>query len=141
MVLLWHGLVPLVTAVVGYFPGRALRIGEDLPRGVVEDWTSVRYKRSARRERRADQPLPGEFANFDRLHAPVLALSFTDDVFATEPAVERHLALLRATAVEHRRRSPAELAVRKVGHFGFFRPTFRDSLWAEAADWLAPAGP
>jgi predicted alpha/beta hydrolase len=26
--------------------------------------------------------------------------------------------------------------VRSIGHFGFFRERFRDSLWREAADWL-----
>jgi predicted alpha/beta hydrolase len=26
--------------------------------------------------------------------------------------------------------------VKSVGHFGFFRERFRDSLWRETADWL-----
>jgi predicted alpha/beta hydrolase len=24
----------------------------------------------------------------------------------------------------------------RIGHFGFFRERFRDSLWRDAADWL-----
>jgi predicted alpha/beta hydrolase len=24
----------------------------------------------------------------------------------------------------------------RIGHFGFFRERFRDSLWREARDWL-----
>ena len=28
------------------------------------------------------------------------------------------------------------LGVKSIGHFGFFRERFRDSLWREAADWL-----
>ena len=31
---------------------------------------------------------------------------------------------------------PRELGVSEVGHFGFFRERFRDSLWRETADWL-----
>ena len=27
-------------------------------------------------------------------------------------------------------------AVQALGHFGFFRERFRDSLWRETADWL-----
>jgi predicted alpha/beta hydrolase len=26
--------------------------------------------------------------------------------------------------------------VRKIGHFGFFRPEHRDTLWRDAAEWL-----
>jgi predicted alpha/beta hydrolase len=140
MLALWHGLMPLAAAVCGYFPGRALRLGEDLPKGVVREWTEARRKRGLRRELLEGRPLPGAFANFDTLTAPVLAYSFTDDVFATLPAVERHFALLRATTPLHRRRTPAELAVAKVGHFGFFLESFREPLWAESVDWLLRAG-
>jgi predicted alpha/beta hydrolase len=33
--------------------------------------------------------------------------------------------------------SPERLGARRIGHFGFFRPEHRDTLWREAADWLA----
>lgn len=29
-----------------------------------------------------------------------------------------------------------ELGAGRIGHFGFFRACFRDSLWRDAADWL-----
>ena len=32
--------------------------------------------------------------------------------------------------------TPAEAGVAKIGHFGFFRPDVRDTLWAAAAHWL-----
>jgi predicted alpha/beta hydrolase len=32
--------------------------------------------------------------------------------------------------------TPAEAGVQKIGHFGFFRPDLRDTLWQAAADWL-----
>jgi len=32
---------------------------------------------------------------------------------------------------------PKQIGAAKIGHFGFFRPEFRDTLWKEAADWLA----
>jgi predicted alpha/beta hydrolase len=37
---------------------------------------------------------------------------------------------------ETRRIAPREVGVGSIGHFGFFRERFRDSLWREAADWL-----
>ena len=32
--------------------------------------------------------------------------------------------------------SPAQIGATKIGHFGFFKPEFRDTLWKDAADWL-----
>jgi predicted alpha/beta hydrolase len=37
---------------------------------------------------------------------------------------------------ETRKLAPRELGVKSIGHFGFFRERFRDSLWRETADWL-----
>jgi len=31
---------------------------------------------------------------------------------------------------------PRELGAERIGHFGFFREQFRDTLWRDAADWL-----
>jgi predicted alpha/beta hydrolase len=31
---------------------------------------------------------------------------------------------------------PEAFGGRKIGHFGFFRERFRESLWREAGDWL-----
>lgn len=38
--------------------------------------------------------------------------------------------------IEWNHRSPGELGVRKIGHFGFFRDQFSGSLWAETTDWI-----
>jgi predicted alpha/beta hydrolase len=136
MLALWHGLMPLATALMGYFPGRALRIGEDLPAGVVRDWMRRGQKHLVTPERMAGMALPEAYANFDALTMPMLAYSFTDDVFATEAAMARYFLLLRNTLPIHRRLAPHELGVGKIGHLGFFRDTFRDSLWRETVDWL-----
>ncbi len=36
----------------------------------------------------------------------------------------------------HRHVALREAGAESIGHFGFFRPRFRDSLWRDAADWL-----
>ena len=32
--------------------------------------------------------------------------------------------------------APADVGGAKIGHFGFFRPEHRDTLWRGAAEWL-----
>jgi predicted alpha/beta hydrolase len=42
MFVLWHVLMPTVTRMVGYFPGRRLHLLEDLPAGVALEWAARR---------------------------------------------------------------------------------------------------
>jgi predicted alpha/beta hydrolase len=51
-------------------------------------------------------------------------------------AVRALFELYPSAKAELREVRPSELRVKSVGHFGFFRERFRDSLWREAADWL-----
>jgi predicted alpha/beta hydrolase len=46
------------------------------------------------------------------------------------------LQLYPAAPSELKRVTPAEVGAARIGHFGFFREQFRDTLWREAADWL-----
>jgi len=125
LALLWNGVVPLVTRSFGYLPGQ-FGLGEDLPSGVAREWarwcSHPDYLMGAHPSARA------RFARFDR---PTLLFSMTDDAYAPEAAVEHLMRVLDHAPLEHRRVSPAELGVEAIGHFGFFRPRFADTLWRE----------
>jgi predicted alpha/beta hydrolase len=128
--LLWRGVMPGVSHAVGYWPGRALRTGEDLPRGVALEW--ARWCMSA--------DYHGEFAAYARLRAPLLGYSVEDDWIAPIRAVD---ALHRAFAgcrVTRRHLTPAQFGVSRLGHFGLFREPAALPVWEEIAEWLiAPA--
>jgi predicted alpha/beta hydrolase len=51
-------------------------------------------------------------------------------------AVEALAKLYPNARWETRPLTPHEVGAKAIGHFGFFRERFRDSLWREAADWL-----
>ena len=42
MALMWHGIMPGLTKIIGYFPARRLGLGEDIPAGVALAWASRR---------------------------------------------------------------------------------------------------
>jgi predicted alpha/beta hydrolase len=136
MRLLWHGVAPVVTRLCGYFPGRALRLGEDLPAGVIADWNETTVKASVMTRAFREQPLPDTYAAFATLFAETLSFSSTDDAFATEPAVARLSALMRGTTPEFRRVAPHTVGAAAIGHFGFFRTEFRNTLWRDSVAWL-----
>jgi predicted alpha/beta hydrolase len=118
------------TRLFGYFPGSRLGFGEDLPPGVAREWAAwCRHPRY----------LVGALGVDDcyaRVHAPIRAYAISDDPFAPLPAVEALGRLYPSARWETHRVAPRDIGVDSIGHFGFFRERFRDSLWREAADWL-----
>ncbi|WP_027015113.1 alpha/beta hydrolase family protein [Comamonas composti] len=127
----WHVLVPVITRVCGYFPGRRLNMVGDLPAGVMLQWRRwclhPRYSLAEGREAEA---------RYAAASYPLLALSMDDDELMTRRGIEQ-LAGFYTNApsrVEHLQ--PADLGLRRIGHFGFFRPEMREPLWSRAAEVL-----
>jgi len=125
-------LVPAFAVPLGYLPMRALGLGEDLPAGVALEWACWGRERDyvlgwARRERGVE--------HFD-FRRPMRFCAVEDDRFAPPAAVEALRAFFPRARAETRLWRPADLGVPRIGHFGPFRPAFRDSLWVEMRDWL-----
>ena len=125
-----HLGLPAVTKLLGYFPGSRLGFGEDLPAGVATEWASW-----CRHPRYLVGAL-GVDAAYARVRSPLRAYAISDDPFAPLGAVRALGALYPNSRWETRTVAPRELGVKSIGHFGFFRERFRDSLWRESADWL-----
>ena len=83
-----------------------------------------------------DATLP-ERGNFAKLTAPLRAIQIADDPWGTAAAVAHMTEHFTASPDRSIWRvAPADAGVAKIGHFGFFRPDLRESLWRPAADWL-----
>jgi predicted alpha/beta hydrolase len=133
MTLMWHGVMPALAGVFGYFPGRALRMGEDLPATFARQWAGRRTPDFETGNAR----LAACLARSGALRGRALALTFADDGFATARGTRRVLERLPGIVAEHRVIAPREAGLKKIGHFGFFRPSAEQALWRPAADWLA----
>jgi predicted alpha/beta hydrolase len=122
---LWHVLMPTLSHTLGYFPARALRLGEDLPKGVALQWaswcTSPGYH--------------GDLRRGARLEVPLLAYSIADDWIAPRRAVDALHASYTNCRVVRRHLSPRDLGVARIGHLGLLRPAHA-SVWEDIAGWL-----
>lgn len=146
MYLLWHAIMPALTRILGYFPGRRLHLLEDLPAGVALEWANRRkadfwWNLRAKDGELDSARIENAVARFMAIRAPILALSFTDDVFATEAATVRILDLYRNCPATRTVIAPIDVGGQKIGHFGFFRSRFRDTLWPRVVEWLRAEDP
>lgn len=135
--LVWHAFMPSVTRVVGFFPGRALGLGEDLPRQVAYDWAARRQPALVKTERDAHRFGPN-LHRYAEFQAETLALSVSDDAFAPPQAAERLLAMFPRIAARRETVTPASLGCRRLGHFGFVRRGPGQYFWRRIAEWLLP---
>jgi predicted alpha/beta hydrolase len=130
---LWYVVVPVALRVCGYFPGRRLRKIGDLPAGVMRQWRRWCLNR--------DYVVGAEGAHVRQQYAavttPILSLSFTDDEYMSRANTESLHGFYAAAPREMKRIAPRDVGEKRIGHFGFFRKRFADTLWPQAGEWLA----
>jgi predicted alpha/beta hydrolase len=103
---------------------------EDLPAGVAREWGSWG------RHRDYLLRVPGRSSAYSALELPLFALSFSDDAYAPEASVTDMLSRFSNAPREHLHLEPEDVGVSEIGHFGFFRDSFRETLWPVVTDWL-----
>ena len=128
---MWHAFIPGLAAVAGYLPMRMLGQGEDLPAGVALEWAEW----GRRRNYLFDALEPEVREAYGALRFPVRALHISDDLYAPRSGVEA-LASFYGGRREVRTVTPAEAGARRIGHFGWVRPRFEESIWAPIRDWF-----
>ncbi|WLH35980.1 alpha/beta fold hydrolase [Pseudomonas sp. FP2196] len=131
----WHVLMPLLTLICGYFPGKRLGWLEDTPAGVVRDWSTPAPRYERRPSGRAIQAKTGRLP-FANVRAKILAISISDDPYGTIPAIERLLNYFSNASKTHLRIEPQDIGEQQVGHFAFFRSAYQATLWPIALTWL-----
>jgi predicted alpha/beta hydrolase len=131
MTAVWHGLMPALALLLGYFPARRLGLGEDLPAKVALQWAG----------RRSPELRPtGTDPGFERvqtlldrcaaLQRPALLVSISDDAFATAAGTRRLLSYYpRLFPLQYIEFTPADAGMDRIGHFGFFGRNAGTALW------------
>lgn len=130
MWLVTHVVLPAMSRLCGYVPARVFGQGEDLPAGVAREWASW-----CRHPGYIVGALGAQEA-YARFTAPIRAYSMGDDAYAPIAAVEAFLEFYPNAVRMLERVDPAQLGEEAIGHFGFFRERFKDTLWKDAADWM-----
>lgn len=114
-----------------------LGIGEPMPSSCFRDW--ARWCRM--KNYFFDDPKLPETRRFAEVRTPILAIGLTDDPWATPRAMDHFLSFHPNAPVEQRWISPDDAGGHRIGHLGFFRSRFADTLWPPLAQWLLNGTP
>ncbi len=129
--IVWYVLFPVLTRVYGYFPSSKVGLGEDLPPNIALNWkkwcTSKDYFFS-------DPNLP-ETENYPSYSGKILTIGFSDDSWATLPAIKSLYEHYTSAEVQYNFYNPSEFNRKEIGHLGFFRNGSED-IWRIVIEWL-----
>ena len=129
--MLWHVLIPLFTLTIHYFPARKLGLFEDLPGPAARQWA-----RWGKTRHYMFNEYPSKLKLFSSLRQRSLAYSFSDDPYAPPDAVEDLLRYYRNLDLSHKHFRPADLSLKTIGHFSFFRKASAEIFWNDLVQWL-----
>lgn len=118
---IFHVLMPVLTACFGYFPARALGLGNDLPRRFAQQWAG-RLRPELLASAQAVARFGSMLDDFGHVRAQVLALRMCDDPFASLAGTERLCGQYVNATVRLVPVTGSDLGVERAGHFAFRTP-------------------
>lgn len=116
---------------------RWLGIGEPIPGTVFRDW--ARWCRMS--DYFFDDPNLPETDRYSNVRTPILAFGLTDDRWGTPRAIAALMRHYHSAPVELRWLSPDDGGGHPIGHLGFFRSRFAQTLWPQFVAWLLKGTP
>ena len=131
MFIFWYLLIPTLTPLFGYFPAKKIKLFENLPKQMAYQWMRWGKHKDYMLSEFDYEEL--QFKNFNKC---LLSLSFPKDEYATKDAVDWLTKQFSSAKVERRHIIPDTIGIENVGHFGFFRKKFKDSLWKMTHEWI-----
>lgn len=123
----WYVIVPVLTRMFGYFPGAKLGMVGNLPKSVMLQW-----RRWCLHPEYCVGVESAEIRRlFTQLHLPLVSISFSDDEMLSQQNMQDLHALFGSTRKQLKNYSPQQFGVKRIGHLGFFREQFKQTLWPE----------
>lgn len=125
-------IAPVLCRIFGYMPARRLGLGENLPTPVMNQWG----RWSAMPNYFYDDPNWDARRRAGEITLPLLVLGFDDDPWANPEAITRLMEPVKNAKVERPEIRRMDFGNQAIGHMGFFRSRYRETLWPEVGNWL-----
>ena len=117
----WYLFLPIILKIYGYAPKFVMK--EEVPIGIISQWLFwTRKKRFM-----LDDPTIKNY--FNEINADVMYLAFSDDTWAPFKSAKALASFYPPDKVDFKYINPKEYNLKNIGHFGFFRSKYKDTLW------------
>jgi len=123
---IWYIYEPVATRLTGYAPGKKIGLGEDLPTGIAREWGSW-CKRKKYLSSFFGKTIKNNY--YSDINVPFKFFYVEDDEYANKKAVSALAEYYVNADVEIEQISLSELNAKRVGHFGYFSPVFKNNVW------------
>lgn len=124
MLFLWYIFIPTLSRIFGFFPGKKLGIMENLPKQMALEWS--RWGKSSNY---LFDHINETNLSYSRFKGKLISYSIDDDAYAPKSAVDWLTNKYESAQSYRKHIFPKKFSVPKIGHFGIFKPKFKDSIW------------
>ncbi|MCV2886560.1 alpha/beta fold hydrolase [Aestuariibacter sp. AA17] len=123
--LLWYVIVPVSTQLWGYYPGKRINLIGDLPKNVMRQWRRwcLHPKYCVGVESSAIK------AKFNDISVPLDSLFMADDEMLSQKNWRDLVDLFGMQQKQKHLIHPAEFGEKRIGHLGFFKKRYAQSVW------------
>lgn len=128
----FHVFTPLSIFFTGYLKAKTFGYMEDLPRNVINEWKAWCLKK----DYFFDESFYGKtvpIGNFKEYDFPIHTFWTVDDNISNEKNTTtfwKHIS--GSKPITFTKLMPAELRLKSIGHFGFFKKNMKSLLWQQA---------
>lgn len=131
--LVWNSF-SVLTPLFDEFPARALGLSSvNIPSGVARQWAQWGKSSNYLWDHISQQ----DYDRYQQLSFNLLSIGFTDDrYFGPARAVEKLLDYYPSVRADLHSISPSDFDKQSIGHFGFLKDDFEQTLWTKMAEWL-----
>lgn len=131
--IMWLTYMALAPKICGYLPLKSIDKGEDLPKGVSGELWSWCIGNKCHSEIMDKKNITHYYNEIDK---PFKAYFIEDDNIATKKVIPHYESDFNNARLDIEIIKPEEVGVAKIGHYGFFKEKFKDTLWSNLGGFL-----
>ncbi len=134
---LWNIVAPVIVRIKGYLGWSLLGMGEDLPKGVYQDW---KYWCKFPNYFFDDPKMSYVQQLFARCHCDIRAINAIDDKWAQPRSRDAFFRGYRNAKVQKQDLNPVDFSMQQIDHMGYFKKT-AIKIWDQTFDWFDQRSP
>lgn len=129
-------ILPLVSKLYTRFPTQKFGLGnQDLPPDAVRQWAKWMSKPNYL----FDASFGLDCSAYKEMQIPIISIAFSDDLLAPIENISHLLRYFENAECSIKHIKPTEIGAKHIGHTGFFKERFKDTLWQDVLYFMKKA--